>query len=386
MKEAGMKLLLLDEDWVQTIYVAHELAARGCDVHILTSAAAGRAPYKARGVHQRSAPSVDSPGYLSFVDDAITEGKFDRVLLFSETIQGRVWDAAPPWIDIAFPSADQRQKDLLRDKQLLSEYLALLGVRVPRIIDASDDAAIGHALRELGAPIVVKGTEGNGGSTVRFASDERDVRAVVDELTRATGHRPFIQQYIDGPTFLAGGLFVEGQPVRLYAAEMLETFPVRVGPSLRHRTTHDPDLLRQMLAAMKALHWTGLAEGNFIRAANGEYYFLEVNPRPWGSIAVTLRAGVDLFTPLLQVLGGEKPVPDLEFADKADLAVFPQRLLAHFRLHGFGMRACAHAVADLRSWRAVPWTRPRLVMHLTRWLLHRFRDKRNRSRASVAAA
>jgi biotin carboxylase len=386
MSDPSMKLLLLDEDWVQTIYIAHELAARGCDVDILTSAAPGRRPYCARAVRHLPAPPIESPEYLPFVGDLVAHGRFDHVLLFSETIQRRVWDAAPDWIDIAFPSADQQQQILLRDKRRLSEFLEPFGVRVPRIIEAKDSDAIAGAVRELGLPIVVKGVEGGGGTQVRFANSEDEVFAMVDELTKATGITPFIQQFIDGPTFLAGGLFIEGRPVRLYAAEMLETFPIRVGPSIRHRTTHAPDLLRQILAAMKALRWTGFAEGDFVRAADDQYYFLEINPRPWGSIAAASRAGVDLFTPLYQMFRGETPAPDIEYADAVDTVVFPQRLLAHFRAHGYTVRACARAAADYRSWRAVPWTRPRLVMHLTRWLLHRFRDKQNRTRASAAAA
>ena len=383
-RAGAFRVLLLDEDWVQTLYLAHALDRSGCEVHILTSAPTPRSPYRTGRIRQLAAPLVRDPDYIAFVDSVINAGEFDCVLPLTETLMRRVWDASPSWADIVFPVTTDEQRSLLRHKRRLSEFLEPFGVRVPRIVTADSTEAVRSAVRALGTPIVVKGAEGEGGGTeVRFANDEAQALAAVEELERLTGTRPYLQQFIEGPTFLSGGLFLNGDPVRLYASEMLETFPPRVGPSIRHRTTHAPDLLRQTLAAMKALRWTGLAEGDFIRGPDDRYYFLEINPRPWGSIAAASRAGVDLFTPLHQMMRGETPAVNLDFDDAVDSVVFPQRVMTHFRRYGYTLRACSRVVTDHRSWRAVPWSRPRLVMHLLYWMGNRFRDKQARSRAAL---
>src|SRR5436309_3559890 len=65
----------------------------------------------------------------------------------------------------------------------------------------------------------------------------------------------------------------------------------RAGPAAALRVFHE-------------LRWTGLASADFIRRGCGSYAFLEVNPRPWGSIAAARSAGVDLFTPFAELLVG----------------------------------------------------------------------------------
>jgi predicted ATP-grasp superfamily ATP-dependent carboligase len=233
-------------------------------------------------------------------------------------------------------------------------------------------------------PVVVKGVCGDGGGTeVRFADTEAAVPAAVHELTAQTGKRPFLQQFVSGPSFFAGGLFVDGRAVRLHVCEMVETFPPRTGPSVRQRTTHDvADLVGQFLSLMGALRWTGLAQGDFIRAPDGSFLFLEINPRPWGSIAAARFAGVDLFAPLAEILRGGTPAPDLRYKEGVDTVLFPQRLISELSGGGYRPRAYARAATDLRLWRAVPWKRPRLVWQLTRWMAYRFRDRRNREQVA----
>jgi biotin carboxylase len=289
------------------------------------------------------------------------------------------------WADVVFPPTNAHQRRLLRDKRAMSEFLEPFGVRIPRIVTADCADAVRRGVRELGTPVVVKGIETEGGGIgVRIVADEAAALTAVEELTSATGRTPFLQQFVDGPTFLAGGLFRNGEPVRLYAGEMLETYPPPTGPSTRHRTTHAPDLMRQLVAAMKALEWTGLAEGDFVRAADGRFYFMEINPRAWGSIPVVRRAGVDLFTPLHQLMCGESPAPDLRYAEGVDAVVFPQRFLAMLRAHGYTLHTWLRIARDHRSWTAVPWTQPRLLLHLLHWVRIRFQAREKRNKRSAA--
>lgn len=68
------------------------------------------------------------------------------------------------------------------------------------------------------------------------------------------------------------------------------------------------------------------------------FHFLEVNPRPWGAFAGAEQVGVDLFTPLAELLRREAPHPDLAFRNAVETRVLPLYLM-----------------------RAAAWLRPRMV-------------------------
>jgi predicted ATP-grasp superfamily ATP-dependent carboligase len=141
--------------------------------------------------------------------------------------------------------------------------------------------------------------------------------------------------------------------------------PPRTGPSVRLRTVDDAELVAAALAVFRALRWSGLASADFIRDVEGRFYFLEVNPRPWGSIAAAEAAGVDLFTPLAQLLTGGTPAPQLACRAGTSSTLFPQHMQA--LAAGGTLGSLGRALADVSAWRAAPWHRPGLVLHLLRW-------------------
>jgi hypothetical protein len=107
------------------------------------------------------------------------------------------------------------------------------------------------------------------------------------------------------------------------------------------------------LRVFEASGVTGIASADFVRDGRGAYHFLELNPRPWGSIAAARDAGVDLFSPLVALWSGHSITADLLFRTGVRSAVFPLALLSP---------RCWVSGAALRS---IPAPRnPRLVAHL----------------------
>src|SRR5206468_2792293 len=128
---------------------------------------------------------------------------------------------------------------------------------------------------------------------VRIVETERELARVV-ELACASGGAWVVQEYIAGATWLFGGVFHDGRALRIYAGEKLELYPPRVGPAIRMRSDDHAALVATGQRVLGELRWTGLASADFIRRGDGSYVLLEVNPRPWGSLAAARAAGVDL--------------------------------------------------------------------------------------------
>jgi protein-tyrosine-phosphatase len=65
--------------------------------------------------------------------------------------------------------------------------------------------------------------------------------------------------------------------------------------------------LRDAEKLLAALTWHGVAMVEFKMDANGQYWLMEINPRFWGSLAVSIDAGVNFPLGLLQVARGQQP-------------------------------------------------------------------------------
>ena len=375
---AGPRVLLLDEEWAATVHVAAALAAAGCTVHAFTP---GKPDTRfLDGVLARiEAPPVDSAAYLPALARIVDSGRFDHVIGLTDPTLHALWSAPRSWEALDYPRTTPHQRAVLRNKRLQLECARSAGVRCPDYREVATVAGVADAVRSLGLPVVVKGVAGVGGQTVRIAESEAEAAA---HWRAFPGEEPaFLQRYVHGATYLVGGLFADGAPLRVYAAEKTEMVPALTGPSVRLRTVDEPELVAAALAVFRELRWSGIASADFVRGADGRFYFLEVNPRPWGSVAAVAAAGVDLFGPLAALLAGGDPAPQLAWRAGVDRALFPQYMQA--RAAGGTLPALARALCDPAAWRAAPWHRPALLLHLARWP---WRDWVEARRARAAAA
>ena len=368
-------ILVLDEGFMSGAHAALGLARAGCQVTVLAGTG-GRGGHVGRNIRWSLAPEVGTAAFLQAVNVSLA-APFDYVYPMTETIQELLWCTDGRWSGNVYPPTEPWQRDLLRHKQRLAEYVARRGVAIPTQESVTPDDDLEAAARRLGMPLVVKGVRGRGGVATRIASSIADVVKAVRATTR-TGVECFLQQYVSGPTYLVGGLFRAGDPIRIYAGRKLEQHPRTTGPATMMRSVHEPSLLEPALAVFRELRVSGLASVDFIATEDGppRYLFLELNPRPWGSITAAADAGVDLFTPLAEMLAGAAPAVDLAYRVGVDSTVFPLYLLSRVRWR-MG-RAIGNAVHDLRGVQGTPWRSAGQAAHL----LHRlYRVGRNWPRA-----
>jgi biotin carboxylase len=377
-RSRGPRVLLLDSGWAATPYVAAALTRAGCTVHAF-SEEDGDTRFAERYFTRTMAPPAASAEYLPALGAVVRSGAFDHVLPLSEDVLRVLWAAPPAWEGLVYPRTEPWQRAVVGNKRLQMELATRSGVEVPEFLAPSDERGVARAVEALGLPVVVKGVDSAGGKDVHIATSYAD--ALRHWQADGGVEPPLLQRYVHGPTLLVGGLFLDGEPLRLYAAEKSEMYPPDTGPSIRLRTVDDRALIDPALVVFRALRWTGVASADLMRGADGRYRFLEVNPRPWGSVAVVEAAGVDLFTPLAELLRGGTPAAHLDFATGVDRLLFPQYMQA--RVEQGTVAALVRALCDVRAWRAAPWRFPGLVLHFARWPWRSWRRAR-RSRATAS--
>lgn len=327
----------------------------GCRVTI-AAAIGGRAHYDARGIAWSLVPRFDSPAFQPTIDALVRQGDVDYVLPLTEPLQALLWGQQLAWSGLVFPRADGEHRALLRDKYCLSEFVGQHGIRVPEQLRLAD--GVEHAVQALGLPMVVKGVRGSGGRRTWIVRSLGAAKTAAARLRHA-GIRFFAQRYVYGSTFLVGGTFRRGRPLRIYAGVKRAQYPPRTGPASLIESVRNEQLIEKASQLFAALDWSGVASADFVRDAKGQFWFLEMNPRPWGSIAAARAAGVDLWTPMVGVLRGEDFPADLRYTEGVGYPILPLAFLSPP-----SWRSPREIVAALRNESSV-WRPFGQALHLT---------------------
>lgn len=357
-------VLLVEEGWHSTLRLARALEDAAYAVTVLTANGTAASCWH-KTVRWASGPTLASASFAVHIDRMVTAASFDHVLPLTEDAMRRLWNMPVAWRDRIFPQTEAWQRLLVADKHALVEHMRSRGISIPRHHRVDDTFELESAVRELGLPLVAKSSTGCGGRLVRIV-DTRDELTATLARTRRLGGDWIVQEHVPSPTYLVGGVFNAGKPIRIYAAEKLAQDPARIGGAVQLRSTHDPELLELGARVIRELRWTGFASVDFVRDRAGRFLLLEVNPRLWGSYAGALEAGVDLITPFVQLLAGETPPVDLAFADNVESWIFP-KYLAHRSL-----RSMVRALRDLVGEQGRDWRDPRFVLYALR-RAHRMR-------------
>jgi predicted ATP-grasp superfamily ATP-dependent carboligase len=374
VRHAG-RILFLDDDQPHTLHMAGALIRHGYQTDILSAVPHPRPPYDGGALRVMTAPPSDQGQYLETVDAVVARGSYQHIIPMSDTTLRCAHLENRNWTTYVFPRVARDRVELLLDKRRTCEFAEGLGVLTPEIRSLDGVDALSRAARDLGFPLVVKGVSGEGGGVnVSIVRSFREAEDAIRVTRGRTKQEPYLQQYVEGMPYLVGGLFAEGAPLRLFAAHITQQSPERTGPAVRLRSSGDAELMDSFCAIMKAVEWTGFAQGDYVRDERGRFAFLEVNPRPWGSIAAAARVGVDFFTPLVQLFHGETPDARLGFPSGRDIALFPQRVRAHLRSSRPFVSRWLAALSDLASWSAVWHTDLRLIHPYLRWMIYRRRE------------
>ena len=204
------------------------------------------------------------------------------------------------------------------DKVRLFEVCGTLGIRVPRgVVVPGGRLPDESTLSGFGRSFVVRPARSwriRGGQWVHgvvFVARSRDELAERVRNDPALSFPYLVQEHVSG----AGcGLFVsaaEGKILSVFAHRRLREKPPWGGVStLCESVAPSPDLVEAATRYVETARWSGLAMFEFKRCdVGGTAFLLEINARPWGSMALSRAAGVDFVSDLVSLARGRAPRP-----------------------------------------------------------------------------
>jgi len=159
----------------------------------------------------------------------------------------------------------------------------------------------------------------NGRSVALEVTIAKDKRTRDRRLRELLAFGPVLEQrYIRGVGIGLEFLFERGQCKWYFAHERLHEFPLTGGASsYRKSIVAPPEILNSSIRMLERLSWHGVAMVEFKQAENGTFYLMEINPRLWGSLALSIDAGMNF------------PLGLLNMATKKELAPQPPYRLGY---------------------------------------------------------
>lgn len=180
------------------------------------------------------------------------------------------------------------------DKSATMALAARLRIPHPQTEVADSASSLLATIARMPGEFIVKPVQGSGSRGVRYnpvltapeADNYLDTFGPALVQERVPAHGDAI-----GVSVLCGG---DGQCLAHFAHRRLKEFPNSGGPSTDRVGIADDKLLTMSLQLLAELKWQGVAMVEWkIDPRTGAAMLMEINPRFWGSLELSVRSGVD---------------------------------------------------------------------------------------------
>ncbi len=361
------RVMLIDLNWRHTGYLAAALHEAGFATLLVSTGQPDRIGL-GQYCRQINSPYRASPQYVPFIRAQIADFRPDWIIPLCEPLLELFWTLDPPCPAPLYPPTETWQRDIVLDRRRLYDFATAAGIPIAPWQPINELSALDLAISRFGLPLVIRGTSGFSGDQVRIVESLTHARTAFEEMKRISPHPPFAQAFVRGERQLIGGVFFNGEMIRLFAQEVIEGYPPQTGPSIRVRSLHDHKLECHTRTLFRALRWSGIASADFIHDETGNSVLMEVNPRPWGSIEVAERNGAEICRTFARMLAGEPIDPQIPYENGVECLV-PEAFLLAYRQPGIWSTLRKLEPGDLWGCAsALPWSRPRLTLHVLRRL------------------
>ncbi len=293
-----IKVLVLDAESRAGIEVVQSLGRAGACVDAAISREVApwrRSRRAARYIRQPT--HTDASYFITWLRAKCTESGYTLIVPATEQslkLMAELQDNDPLRSTACLPSRHALSTAL--NKQLTHALAVSNGVRVPhsRLISKGDIIPPADAypvvLKPVISVVVMNGSLQRLAPVIAQTAAERS--AALSRLLKICAVQE--QHYISGVGVGVECLYRYGSLECCFVHERLHELPLTGGGSTyRSSLPLVPEVVGYARCLLDALAWHGVAMVEFKRAIDGTYWLMEINPRFWGSLALSIDAGVD---------------------------------------------------------------------------------------------
>jgi cation diffusion facilitator CzcD-associated flavoprotein CzcO/predicted ATP-grasp superfamily ATP-dependent carboligase len=312
------RVLVTDGETRAVVGVARGLAADGFDVAVAATAPARLAPaHLSRTVGERLVvpdPLSAPDAFLDALAGAVAAGNFGVLVPGADASLLRISSGRArlePHVRLGLPARESVERSL--DKSDLAATASRHGLDPPPTVACAGSAAAVDAARDFGFPLLVKPTlsvDDRVSPPRRFASAWVGDARELERAIAGFGGTGLVQRRVEGRVASFAGVFAGGRLLGEAFSRYHRTWYPRAGNACYSETADAPaELRRRVVALLTDLAWEGLFELELIETAGGRWHAIDMNPRPYGSIALAIGAGANLPSVWCRHLLGYDPDP-----------------------------------------------------------------------------
>ncbi|MBI3355036.1 MAG: ATP-grasp domain-containing protein [Nitrospirae bacterium] len=310
------KVFVTDGYWHKTLSVVRSLGEKGIDVAVGEStrlATALFSRYARRRVIYPS-PKTRPEEFLNFLEDELKKERYDVLIIPEESTLHLIAKNIVRFDKLTrFPFPDYNTILKASDKKEVLKAAIDIGIPVPETVFIDDIAELEDKTAGITFPVVIKPRVSSGSYGIRYVNNMKELITAYKEVHEKYP-LPLIQEYIPqgGDAFGVSALFDRNiEPKAVFVHKRLREYPITGGPSTLRESVVNDEVQELGIKLLKALKWYGVAMVEFkIDPRDNRPKLMEINPRFWGSLSLSVYAGVDFPYLLYKMAMGEafKPV------------------------------------------------------------------------------
>lgn len=219
---------------------------------------------------------------------------------------------------VVFPMDDDTMKIFIDNRKILeskcrfvippkeSFYLALKkdlavkraqekSIRCPLSVSSKEDKVVYKAVCEMKFPLIIKPVDSSGSRGMKIVKSREDFEEAYDEVNK---NQPFpvVQEFLSVSEKIDVCMIYnkQSQLRGCFVQRELRNYPDLIGPSTIQESIIHEKAKSLAEKFMDGLDWQGVVELEFIvEKGSNDLVFMEVNPRFWASVEMSVQAGVD---------------------------------------------------------------------------------------------
>jgi predicted ATP-grasp superfamily ATP-dependent carboligase len=249
--------------------------------------------------HRAPSPNADGEAYVARLEEIVRGGAYAALLAGNDASLlaiSRHRARLETFVELGLPSHEVVRRAL--SKVELTSAAESVGFRTSRSRVCENGEQAQDAARELGFPVIAKSASGLVVTNGHIARP--DTRLIADPAAmRAWLRRQpgpiLIQRRERGNVYSCAGVMTADGLLGFAFARYIRTWPPRAGNASFAETVSPQESLRETVAALvDRIGWRGIFELEVIGSEKDGFVAIDFNPRVYGSLALSRRAGASL--------------------------------------------------------------------------------------------
>jgi len=296
-----MKVIVTDAGANHALTAIRALGKEGVSVFGASSSRYNRGTLSryCKGWIKCNAADKNPERFLADIKKEIQRGSYDVVLPISFSsckVISKHKEELESMVNV--PIADYRSMEIASDKNKTIKFVSDLNINTPKTYFPAKISSIKKIAKYVKFPAVIKACEESG--SVNYANNETELISKYKKECIRYGNQvnsgllPIVQEYVKGEARGFFGLFKDGKRLATFAHKRIHEYPITGGPSTMAVSIKDPRLEKIGCKILKKLNWTGVAMVEFkYDPIEKRYVLIEINPKFWGSLALSLACGIN---------------------------------------------------------------------------------------------